>query len=508
VTLALTIDGQKRSVSDTGTNYINGKWVRPSSGDVFETDDPATGKTLAALPRGTAEDIDQAVAAARAALPAWSATDAFARGAALRALSQLVLQEAEEIARLEAADSGHYYSKALQLAQATTLWLDYHAGLADKVGGRTISGVPGNRLDFTLLEPLGVTGHIIPWNYPFLLTARSVAPALAMGNTAVIKPAEETSLTALKFAELCDRAGFPPGVVNVVCGFGAEAGAALASHPGIDGITFTGSVETGKLVMKMAADHVAQVNLELGGKSPNIVFPDARFDDALQATMQGILSHAGQVCIAGGRLFLHRDIHDRFLDALLDRMSKVRIGDTFDDKTQMGPLVSADQLKRVSSYIDIGQQEGAKLLLGGGRPEGLNGGYYIEPAVFAGDNSLRIAREEIFGPVLTVIPWEDEGQLIEQANDSVFGLYASVWTQDITKALNLARKLEVGGVAINDWFGEFPHSPHGGYKQSGIGREEGLECISSYTQIKHVCINLDEALTGRPGLPDWDEAPL
>ena len=508
--LTLTIDGKKRSVGKT-TNYINGKWVAPSSGDVFETVDPSTGKVLTTLPRGTADDIDAAVEAARAALPGWSATDAFARGGALRALSQLVLAEAEEIARLEAADSGHYYAKALQLVQATTLWLDYHAGLADKVGGRTIPGVPGNRLDFTLLEPLGVTGHIIPWNYPFLLVARSVAPALAMGNTAVIKPAEETSLTALKFAELCERAGIPPGVVNVVCGFGAEAGAALASHPNVAGITFTGSVETGKLVMKMAADHVSQINLELGGKSPNIIFPDCRFDDALEGTMQGILSHAGQVCIAGGRLFLHRDIHDRFLEALLDRMGSVRIGDAFDSATQMGPLVSADQLKRVTSYIDVGQQEGAKLLLGGHRAsgEGLNGGYYVEPTVFAGHNSLRIAQEEIFGPVLTVIPWDDEDELLQQANDTIYGLYASIWTQDITKALNLARNLEVGGVVINDWFGEFPHSPHGGYKHSGINREEGLESVWSYTQIKHVCINLDDRLTGGPGLPaDWADAPL
>lgn len=508
--LTLTIDGKKRRINETA-NYINGKWVAPSSKDTFETLDPSTGKVLGTVPRGTDQDIDAAVEAARAALPAWSATDAFARGGMLRAVSQLVAAEAEEIARLEAVDSGHYYSKALQLVQATTLWLDYHAGLADKVGGRTIPGVPGNRLDFTLLEPLGVTGHIIPWNYPFLLVARSVAPALAMGNTVVMKPAEETSLTALKFAELCERAGIPPGVVNVVCGFGAEAGAALASHPEVDGITFTGSVSTGKLVMKMAADHVAQINLELGGKSPNIVFPDARFDDALEGAMQGILSHAGQVCIAGARLFLHRDIHDRFLDALLDRMRSVKIGDVFDSETQMGPLVSREQLERVVNYIEVGEQEGAKLLLGGHQASGagLNGGFYVEPTVFAGDNSLRIAQEEIFGPVLTVIPWEDEEELLHQANGTIYGLYAAIWTQDITKALSLARRLQVGGVVINDWFGEFPHSPHGGYKQSGINREEGLESVWSYTQVKHVCINLDDCLTGRPGLPaDWADAPL
>jgi aldehyde dehydrogenase (NAD+) len=297
--LTYTIDERKSQVRGA-SNYIAGRWVAASSGETFESVDPSTGKPFAVVPRGTAEDVDSAVEAARRALPEWSSTNAFLRGALLREVSRLVAQEAEEIARLEAVDSGHYYAKALQLVQATTLWLDYHAGLADKVGGRTIP-VPGNRLDLTLLEPLGVTGHIIPWNYPFLLVARSVAPALAMGNTVVMKPAEETSLTALKFAELFERAGLPRGVVNVVCGYGAEAGAALASHPGIDGITFTGSVSTGKLVMKMAADHIAKVNLELGGKSPNIVFPDARFEDALEGVMQAILSHAGQVCIAGAR---------------------------------------------------------------------------------------------------------------------------------------------------------------------------------------------------------------
>jgi acyl-CoA reductase-like NAD-dependent aldehyde dehydrogenase len=509
VTMTYTID-ETRSQVKGASNYIAGEWVAASSGETFDSVDPSTGRPFAAVPRGTAEDVDRAVRAARAALPAWSNTNAFLRGGLLREVSRLVAQEAEEIARLEAVDSGHYYGKALQLVQATTLWLDYHAGLADKVGGRTIP-VPGNRLDFTLLEPLGVTGHIIPWNYPFLLVARSVAPALAMGNTVVMKPAEETSLTALKFAELFERAGLPSGVVNVVCGYGAEAGAALASHEGIDGITFTGSVSTGKLVMKMAADHIAKVNLELGGKSPNIIFPDARFEDAIQGVMQAILSHAGQVCIAGARLFLHRDIHDRFLESLLAKMRTVRLGGLFDPATQMGPLVSREQLDRVLNYVDVGRQEGARVLLGGGRAavSGLEDGFYVEPTVFAGTNSQRIAQEEIFGPVLTVIPWSDEEELVRQANDSTYGLYAGIWTQDITKALSLARRLQVGGVVINDWFGEFPHSPHGGYKQSGINREEGLETIWSYTQVKHVCINLDDRLTGGPGLPaDWADAPL
>ncbi len=508
-TTSRTASSENRHVGEMAM-YINGEWGSATSGETFEVEDPSTGEVIGTVPRGATEDVDRAVKAAKDALPAWRDTPAFARGMMLRQLAVLLTEQKEEFARIEALDSGHYYAKALQLMEAVPLWLDYHAGLADKVGGRTIN-VPGGQLDFTLLEPLGVTAHIVPWNYPFLVAVRSVAPALALGNTVVMKPAEETPLSALKFAELCEQAGMPPGVVNVVTGYGAEAGAALASHEMVDGITFTGSVSTGKLVAKMAADHIAQVNLELGGKSPQIIFPDARFEDAVEATMQGIFSHAGQVCIAGSRLFLHRDIHDKFLDALVDRIKAMRIGDIMDDDTQMGPLVSQEQLDRVLNYIDIGKQEGAEVLVGGNRIEddGLENGYYVEPTVFTNvDNKMRIAQEEIFGPVLAVIPWDDEDEMIRQANDSPFGLFAGIWTQDITKALSTARRLEAGGVAINDWYGEVPQAPHGGNKQSGVNREEGLETIASYTQVKHVSVNLDERLTGAPGLPDWADAPL
>ncbi len=508
-TTSRTASSENRHVGEMAM-YINGEWGSATSGETFEVEDPSTGEVIGTVPRGATEDVDRAVKAAKDALPAWRDTPAFARGMMLRQLAVLLAEQKEEFARIEALDSGHYYAKALQLMEATPLWLDYHAGLADKAGGRTIN-VPGGQLDFTLLEPLGVTAHIVPWNYPFLVAVRSVAPALALGNTVVMKPAEETPLSALKFAELCEQAGMPPGVVNVVTGYGAEAGAALASHEMVDGITFTGSVSTGKLVAKMAADHIAQVNLELGGKSPQIIFPDARFEDAVEATMQGIFSHAGQVCIAGSRLFLHRDIHDKFLDALVDRIKAMKIGDIMDESTQMGPLVSQEQLDRVLNYIDIGKQEGAEVLVGGNRIEddGLENGYYVEPTVFTNvDNKMRIAQEEIFGPVLVVIPWDDEDEMIRQANDSPFGLFAGVWTQDITKALSTARRLEAGGVAINDWYGEVPQAPHGGNKQSGVNREEGLETIASYTQVKHVSVNLDERLTGAPGLPDWADAPL
>ncbi|MBV9819548.1 MAG: aldehyde dehydrogenase [Solirubrobacterales bacterium] len=500
----LTVDTDARTVGNVQM-FVGGEWVAAASGETFAAVDPSTGETIAQVPRGGEADIDRAVAAAKAMAVEWQFTDAVARAALLRTLGGLIAANAEELAHLEAMDSGHYLAKARELIGALPLWLDYFAGLADKVGGRTIE-VPGNKLDFTLLEPLGVTAHIVPWNYPLLILARSTAPALALGNTCVIKPAEQTSLSTLRYAELVQEAGFPDGVFNVVTGFGPEAGAPLAAHPDVMGITFTGSVETGKAVAKLAADHVAQVNLELGGKSPMIIFPDAELDDAVEATVQGFCSHAGQVCVAGSRLFLHSDIQDAFLEKLVERLKTAAVGDIYDDSTQMGPLVSEEALERVTKYIEIGKLE-ANLLYGGGKPQGTaDGGYYVEPTVFTDvSNTDRIAQEEIFGPVLSVIPWSDEGDLLTQCNDSDFGLFAVVFCQNITKALNMAKRLQVGGVMINDWFGELPMSPHGGYKQSGTGREEGLETVHGYTQVKHVSVNLDGSL--RAG-SDWSGAPL
>jgi len=500
----LTVDTTSRRVEHVRM-FIGGEWVDAQAGETFAAVDPSTGQTLADVPRGKAPDVERAVAAAKRVAVDWQFTDAIARAALLRTLGALVAANADELAHLEALDSGHYLAKAEELVGAIPLWLEYFAGLADKVGGRTIE-VPGNKLDFTLLEPLGVTAHIVPWNYPLLIAVRSTAPALALGNTCIVKPAEQTSLSAIKYAELVQEAGFPDGVFNVVTGYGPEAGAALAAHKDVMGITFTGSVETGKEVAKLGAEHIAQVNLELGGKSPMIIFPDARLEDAVEATVQGFCSHAGQVCVAGSRLFVHRDIQDAFLAKLVERLDSAKVGDIFAEGTQMGPLVSAEQLKRVREYIEIGKLE-ATLHYGGGRPDGADeGGYFVQPTVFTDvSNDDRIAREEIFGPVVSVIPWSDEGELLRQCNDSDFGLYAVVWTQDITKALNLARRLQTGGVMINDWFGELPMSPHGGYKQSGTGREEGLETIASYTQVKHVSVNLDPAPRDSA---DWASAPL
>jgi acyl-CoA reductase-like NAD-dependent aldehyde dehydrogenase len=501
--MSLTLDTTART-ADHAQLFIDGSWSAAAAGATFPTVDPNTGETIAQVPRGDATDVDRAVAAAQRVAVEWQFTDAIVRAGLLRALAAKVTEHADELARLEALDSGHYLAKAQELVGAIPLWLDYWASLADKVGGRTIE-VPGNKLSFTILEPLGVTAHIVPWNYPLLILVRSCAPALALGNTCVVKPAEDTSLSALKFAELVAEAGFPAGVFNVVTGYGAEAGAALAAHPDVAGITFTGSTETGKQVAKLGADHVAQVNLELGGKSPTIVFPDADLDEAVEAAVQGFCSHTGQVCVAGTRLFVHRDVREPFLRKLAMRLDATRVGDGFAEGTQMGPLISRRQYDRVREYIEIGKSE-ATLYYGGGRPDGVHaGGYFVEPTVFTDvTNSARIAQEEIFGPVASVIGWSAEDELVEKVNDSIYGLFAVLLGRDITRLLSTARRLQVGSVMINDWFGELPMTPHGGHKQSGTGREEGLEAVHGYTQVKHVAVNLDPLRSAT----DWAGAPL
>jgi aldehyde dehydrogenase (NAD+) len=485
--------------------YVNGQWTPACNGTTFPTIEPSTGETITEVPRGDAADIDAAVRAAEDAAVAWQFTDAVARAALLRRLAELVTENADELARIEAMDSGHYLAKARELVAALPLWLEYWAGAADKVGGRTIT-VPGNKLSLTLLEPLGVTAHIIPWNYPLLILVRSIAPALALGNTCVVKPAEDTSLSALKFAELVHEAGFPDGVFNVVTGYGAEAGAALAAHPAVRGITFTGSTETGREIARLGGQHIAQINLELGGKSPLVVFPDAPLEDAVEVAVQGFCSRAGQVCVAGSRLFLHERIADRFLDMLVERLRTAAVGDPFDENTQMGPLASKKHYDRVREYIEIGKQE-ARLLYGGGEPaHAAPGGFFVEPTVFVDvPKDARIAREEIFGPVTAVMRWSSIDDLVATINDSEYGLFAVLWCQDITDALDTAKRLQVGSVMINDWFGELPMAPHGGHKQSGVGREEGLEAVHGYTQVKHIGINLDRSLAKSS---DWAGAPL
>ena len=485
--------------------YVGGEWVESSSGERAESENPATGEVIGTVPRGNAEDIAAAVAAAQDAFPAWRDTAPEERGRWLLKIAAGIRDNAEDLAMLLAIESGHYLGKAQDLVEFTAQNVEFHAGLADKARGATIPTGPG-RLAMTRLEPVGVTGHLIPWNYPLFLITRSVAPAIVLGNTAVVKPATYTPLIALALAKVIEAVGLPAGVFNVVTGPGDVAGAALAEHPDVRSITFTGSVETGQLVMQAAVPNMTKLTLELGGKTPVLIFPDVEVETACEVAMQGILSRAGQVCISGSRLLVHDDIYDKVVARLAQRFAQVKLGDSLDASTQMGPMVSEAQRARVEQYVEIGKNEGAELVAGGARPddEALQKGYFYLPTLFANvTNDMRIAQEEIFGPVLAVIRFSDEHEAVQIANDSDFGLAAAVWCNDTTTAMRVATRLEAGGVYVNEWIGEDFKAPHGGHKLSGIGRENGFECIDQYTEIKHIVVNL---LDKKP--ENWCDAPL
>ena len=491
-----------QAVAETPRKYqlfIDGQWVDAESGKTFETPNPATGKTLAEVAEGDKADIDKAVAAARKAFEGkWSKTSARERGRMLYKLSQLIEARAKELAELETADNG----KPIREAQYIDLPgvvenFEYFAGWATKIEGETIP-VPGQMFNYTLREPVGVCGQIIPWNFPLLMAAWKLAPALAAGNTVVLKPAEQTPTTALELGKLIQEAGFPDGVVNIVPGFGETAGAALASHKGIDKIAFTGSTEVGKLIAKAAADNLTKVSLELGGKAPNIVFADADMEQAINGAMMGIFFNQGQVCCAGSRLFLHEEVKDEFLERFKERAGKIKVGDPTDKATQMGPQVSEEQLNRIKSYVDLARTEGATVL-SGGCPPALEGdfqkGYFFQPTIFSEvQNTMRVAQEEIFGPVVSVITFKDESDLIRQANEVAYGLSAGIWTRDITRAHRFAREIKAGVVWINTFNMMNAASPFGGYKQSGYGREMGKHALEMYTQVKSVWVDL----SGKP----------
>ncbi|RMG97264.1 MAG: aldehyde dehydrogenase family protein [Chloroflexi bacterium] len=475
---------------DKYDHFINGGWAKPDSGEYFDTVDPATEEPIAKIARGNAADIDRAVQAARTALNGrWGQMKPKERARMLYNMARAIEVHADELAELETRDSGKPLQLAHKEVMSTARYFEYYAGAADKLHGEQIPLGP-DYVDFTIREPMGVTAHIVPWNMPLNMVGRSVAPALAAGNTAVVKPAEQTPLTALKLAELFVEIGFPPGVYNVVTGFGEEAGAALASHPDIDSLTFTGSVETGRLVMKMAADHIKPVVLELGGKSPHIVFADADLDTAVAEAAKGIYANCGQICSAGSRLVIDARIKDQFLEKFVAHSQKLRIGPGL-EKPDMGPLVSAEQYERVMNYLRLGQEEGAQVVTGGGRPSHLERGYFVAPTVF--DNArpeMRIAQEEIFGPVLTVLTFHDEEEAIEIANNVKYGLVAGIFTNDISRALRLATRIKAGQIYINEYFAGGEETPFGGYKQSGFGREKGLEALLNYTQVKNVAIRI------------------
>ena len=471
---------------------INNKWVEGSAGRTFATINPATGDEICQVAEADAADVEVAVAAARAAFEnrAWRRMPAAARGRLLYRLADLMEQNIEELAQLESLDNGKPLreSRRVDLPLAIACYR-YFAGWADKIQGRTIP-VSGNYFCYTRHEPIGVVAQIIPWNFPLMMQAWKLAPALAAGNTIVLKPAEQTPLSALRVGQLIVEAGFPPGVVNILPGFGPTAGGALASHMQVDKIAFTGSTEVGHLIMEAAArSNLKRVTLELGGKSPNIVFADADMDDALEGAHAGIFFNQGQSCVAGSRVYVEEKIYDEFVARSAERAQQRKVGDPLDMKTEQGPQVDQTQFDRIMNYISIGAAEGARLVCGGERV--LDRGYFIRPAVFADvTDSMRIAREEIFGPVMSILRFKTVREVIERANDTDFGLAAGVWTKDISKANTVANGVRAGTVWVNCYNALDPAAPFGGFKQSGMGRELGEYGLQQYTEVKAVTVKL------------------
>lgn len=471
---------------------IDGQRVAASDGGTLDVRDPSTGGPLATVAKATKADVDRAVGAAQNALEskAWGGAAPAERGRIMQRIAQALRDRAEELATLESRDNGKPLRQSRTDVQVAARYFEFFAGIADKIMGNTIPLGPGF-LDYTVREPIGVSAQIIPWNYPIQIGARGVAPALAAGCTIVLKPAEDAPMTALRLGEIALECGLPPGVLNVIPGDGPEAGAALASHAAINQLTFTGSVEVGIAVAKMAADNIVPVVLELGGKSPNLVFADADMDATAQGVANAIFQNAGQTCSAGSRLLVERKAHDELVSRIVERARTMRVGAGVSDP-DMGPIISRRQLETIERYVQIGEREGAEVAAGGRRPTdpALGDGYFFQPTVLDRvQPDMRVAQEEIFGPVLAVLTFDDLEEAIAIANRTQYGLVAGVWTRDINKAMAVASRIKSGQVYINTYgAGGGVELPFGGYKKSGYGREKGLEALASYLQIKNVCV--------------------
>ena len=477
---------------ETYQHYINGGWAEPSSGDRFDSTNPYTGEVWAKIAKGDADDVNAAVAAAKAAFEnGWADMRPTQRGKLLTKLADLIERDAAHLAEVEVLDNGKLIAEMGAQTKYLAEWYRYYGGLADKIEGAVIPTDKDGIFNFTRYEPLGVIGMITPWNSPLLLLAWKLAPALAAGNTAVVKPSEFTSASTLEFMKLIGEAGFPEGVVNAVTGFGIDVGAAIVEHRDVAKIAFTGSDLSGQKIYEAAARQIKPVTLELGGKSPNIVFEDADLEAAVMGAISGIFAATGQTCIAGSRLLLQRSIHDQFVERLIEVAKSATIGDPMSLDTHVGPVTTEPQYRKVLDYIDIAKKEGATCVLGGSpySGPGAKGTQFVEPTIFTDvDNKMRIAQEEVFGPVLAVIPFDTEEDALAIGNDVDFGLAAGVWTQDIGRAIRMSEKLRVGTVWVNTYRAVSFTSPFGGYKRSGLGRESGVDAIKAYMQVKSVWI--------------------
>jgi aldehyde dehydrogenase (NAD+) len=469
---------------------INNEWVDASDGGTFDTLNPATGEVLAKVAHATAKDVDAAVRVARKAVESgpWSRMDAADRGRLMFKLADRIAEEAGELAMLESLNCGKTIRDSRGDVDGVVNWLRYYAGWADKIEGKTVP-VRGNFLTYTLRQPIGVVGQIIPWNFPLLMLAWKWGPALACGNAIVMKTAEQTPLSAMRVAELAIEVGFPPGVINLLAGLGETTGHAMVVHPDIDKIAFTGHVDTAKLIQKNAAPTLKRMTFELGGKSPNVVFADADLDEAVEGAFHAIYFHCGQCCTAGSRLFVERSIQKEFVQRLAARSRQRRIGDPLDESTEQGPQVSQDQLDKILGYIQSGQKQGAKLVVGGERVG--DRGFFVAPTIFDEvRDDMEIAKDEIFGPVVGVLPFDSMDEVVERANNTTYGLAAAVWTRDVNKAHTYARLVKAGTVWVNCYHVVDTTTPFGGFKMSGQGRENGEAALEHYTETKTVTIRL------------------